>query len=162
MLRLAVRFWRSVFCPVLPRVAQQSDASIAPRCIGSSASFCHQTLHDKFLSYAVGTFGPRALFVPLFPASYLMAFPPDRYPRDWREGLPALGRNYGDQVAAQTLARSCMRISGIVVRPASIRWSESGTHWPTASSISPTRATLRLRGLILPVQRHQAMWAGSA
>src|ERR1022692_1739958 len=85
-----------------PVHAQQRDPSIAPQCTRSSASFCRQTLHDKFLSYAVGTFGPRALFVPLFPASYLMAFPPDRYPRDWREGLPALGRNYADQFAAQT------------------------------------------------------------
>ena len=76
-----------------PVHAQQSDASIAPECTGSSASFCRQTLHDKFLSYAAGAFGPRALFVPLFPASYLMAFPPDRYSRDWREGLPALGRS---------------------------------------------------------------------
>jgi hypothetical protein len=85
-----------------PVHAQQRDPSIAPQCTRSSASFCRQTLHDKFLSYAVGTFGPRALFVPLFPASYLMTFPPDRYPHDWREGLPALGRNYADQLAAQT------------------------------------------------------------
>jgi hypothetical protein len=53
------------------------------------------------MSYAIDTFGPRALFVPLFPASYFMAFPPDRYPRDWRKGLPALGRNCADQFAAQ-------------------------------------------------------------
>jgi len=85
-----------------PAHAQQRDASVAPGCTGSSASLCRQTLHDKFLLYAVGTFGPRALCVPLFPASSRMAFPPDRYPRDWRQGLPALGRNYADRFAAQT------------------------------------------------------------
>src|ERR1022692_2918513 len=98
-------------CNILPLVlllaappvhAQQRDPSIAPQCTRSSASFCRQTLHDKFMSYAVDTFKKKALFVPLFPASYLMAFGPGRYPRDWREGLQTLRRNYAVQHAAQT------------------------------------------------------------
>jgi hypothetical protein len=114
-----------------PVHAQQRDPSIAPQCTGSSDSSCRQTLHDKFLSYAVGTFGPRALFVPLFPASYLMAFPPDRYPRDWREGLPALGRNYADQFAAQTSFQTA-RFATSAILHEDLRYRRSTSKHPLA------------------------------
>jgi hypothetical protein len=58
-----------------------------------------QTFHDKFMAYAVTTFGPRALAGPAFPAAIRMANPPDHYPREWRHGAGGFGRNYGDQLA---------------------------------------------------------------
>jgi hypothetical protein len=88
-------------------------------------------LHDKFLSYAVGAFGPRALFVPLFPASYIMAIPPDRYPRDWREGLPALGRNYADQFAAQTSFQAA-RFATSAILHEDLRYRRSTSKHPLA------------------------------
>ncbi len=58
-----------------------------------------QTFHDKFMAFAVATVGPRALAGPAFPAAIRMANPPDHYPREWRQGAGAFGRNYGDQIA---------------------------------------------------------------
>jgi hypothetical protein len=58
-----------------------------------------QTFHDKFMAYAYGTVGPRALLAPGIPAGFRMAHPPSHYPREWRQGAAAFGRNYGDQLA---------------------------------------------------------------
>jgi hypothetical protein len=60
-----------------------------------------QTFHDKFMAYAVTTVGPRALFVPAFPAAIRMA-DPSTYPAAWRQGAGAFGRNYGDQLATES------------------------------------------------------------
>ena len=57
-----------------------------------------QTFHDKFMAYAVATFGPRALVEPALPAGLIMANPPAHYPREWRQGATAFGRNYGDEL----------------------------------------------------------------
>jgi len=51
------------------------------------------------MAYAVTAVGPRALFVPAFPAAFRMANPPNNYPAGWRQGTQAFGRNYGDQLA---------------------------------------------------------------
>ena len=61
-----------------------------------------QTFHDKFMAYAVGTIGPRALFFPAIPAAFRMANPLKNYPSEWRQGAEAYGRNYGDQLATVT------------------------------------------------------------
>jgi hypothetical protein len=94
---------------------QPLHPSVTSRCVPPRSSLCRETLHDKFVSFAVGTVGPRALFVPLFPAAYLMAFPPDHYPRDWRQGIPALGRNYGDQLAAQVSFETARFSTGVIL-----------------------------------------------
>ena len=58
-----------------------------------------QSFHDRFMAYSVTTVGPRALFVPAFPAAIRMANPRKNDPREWRQGAQAFGRNYGDQLA---------------------------------------------------------------
>jgi hypothetical protein len=58
-----------------------------------------QTFYDKFMVFAITTVGPRALFVPAFPAAIRMANPPGNYPPAWRQGAQAFGRNDGDQLA---------------------------------------------------------------
>jgi hypothetical protein len=63
-----------------------------------------QTLHDKFMVFAVKSFGPRALVNPAFTAGIRMANPPNRYPREWRQGAEAFGRNYGNTLATHTAA----------------------------------------------------------
>ena len=88
---------------------QESDSRMpanpsTPASAGTSGD--RQTLHQKFVSYAGGTFGPRALFAPLFPTAYLMALPPDHYPRGWRQGAAGLGRNYGDQLAKESASQT--------------------------------------------------------
>jgi len=71
-----------------------------------------QTFHDKFMAYAVTTVGPRALFVPVFPAAIRMANPPDHYPREWRQGAGAFGRNYGEQLATVATLQTGRFIAG--------------------------------------------------
>jgi hypothetical protein len=61
-----------------------------------------QTFHDKFMAYAVGTFGPRAVAGAAIPTAFHMANPPAHYPREWRQGAEAFGRNYGDQLARES------------------------------------------------------------
>jgi hypothetical protein len=88
-----------------------------------------QTLHDKFMVYAVDTVGPRALFLPIVPAAAIMAFPPDRYPRDWRQGLPALGRNYGNQLAAQATFQTARFATGAILHE-DLRYRRSASRNP--------------------------------
>ncbi len=48
------------------------------------------------------TFSVGALLVPAFAAGFRMAHPLDNYPREWKDGAGAFGRNYGDQAARNT------------------------------------------------------------
>jgi hypothetical protein len=61
-----------------------------------------QSLHERFIDYAIVTVGPRTLFVTPVYAAIRMADPPAAYPRDWRRGVSAFGRNYGNALAART------------------------------------------------------------
>jgi hypothetical protein len=61
-----------------------------------------QSLHERFMDYAIVTVGPRSLFVPPVYAAIRMADPPATYPRDWRLGAGAFGRNYGSALASRT------------------------------------------------------------
>jgi hypothetical protein len=61
-----------------------------------------QSLHERFMDYAIVTVGPRSLFVPPVYAAIHMADPPATYPRDWRLGAGAFGRNYGSALASRT------------------------------------------------------------
>ena len=81
-----------------PPVPVPGDAWYAP----VARSRKPQTVHDKLMDYAVVTFGPRALFSPAFSSAIRMANPRDGYPRDWRLGAGAFGRNYGDALARRT------------------------------------------------------------
>jgi hypothetical protein len=55
------------------------------------------TLRERFLLQAHTTFGPIAFLAPAGEAAITMADPPDRYPRDWRDGGGAFARNYGSE-----------------------------------------------------------------
>ena len=61
-----------------------------------------QSLHRKFMNYAVASVGPRSLLVPVFPAALRMINPPDAFPREWRHGMGGFGRNYGNSLASQS------------------------------------------------------------
>ena len=83
-----------------------------------------QTVHQKFMSYAIGTFGPRALVIPMFPAGYQMAWPPSHYPREWRDGAGAVGRNYGDQLA-EVATRETARFATAAILHEDMRYEPS-------------------------------------
>jgi hypothetical protein len=87
------------FTPMVPRpvqapVAAAGDPWFAPIAIGGPQSF-----HERFMSYAIVTVGPRTLFAPFVAAGIVMANPPSRYPAAWREGVDAYARNYGNALA---------------------------------------------------------------
>ncbi|MDR3746350.1 MAG: hypothetical protein P4K80_09500 [Acidobacteriaceae bacterium] len=78
------------------------DSLYAPLATGNGP----QSLSKKTRSYVVATFGPRAFVSPAFSAAMKMARPPSGYPREWIDGGPAFGREYGaalgTRVAQQT------------------------------------------------------------
>jgi hypothetical protein len=87
------------FTPMVPKpvqapVAAAGDPWFAPIAIGGPQSF-----HERWMSYAIVTVGPRTLFAPFVAAGIWMANPPRRYPADWREGVEAYSRNYGNALA---------------------------------------------------------------
>ena len=80
--------------PDLP-VPAAGDPLFAP----VATSNTPQTVQQKFIDYAIVTVGPRALLTPAIPAALRMAFPPSTFPRDWRDGGGAYGKNYADALA---------------------------------------------------------------
>lgn len=64
------------------------------------------TFQDQGRYYIRHTFDPGSLLIPVLPAAITLSNPPRRYPRDWKDGGPAFGRNFGDSLAAATAART--------------------------------------------------------
>jgi hypothetical protein len=56
------------------------------------------TLRERFLLQAHTTFGPIAFLSPAGEAAITMADPPNRYPREWRDGGGAYARNFGSEL----------------------------------------------------------------
>ena len=78
-----------------PPIPSAGDPFFAPVAI----SLGKQSLKERFIDYAVVSFGPRALVGPALSAAILMARPPREYPHEWRDGGGAFGRNYGGDLA---------------------------------------------------------------
>ena len=83
---------------VHPPVPAAGDPLYAPL----ATSRGPQSFHERFMDYAIVTVGPRSLFVPPVYAAVRMLDPPSTYPRDWRLGAGAFGRNYASALAART------------------------------------------------------------
>ena len=75
--------------------AAAGDAVYAPAAVGAD------TTKVKLETYLVLTFGPRAVVSPAFTAAIRMARPPSGYPRDWKDGAEAFGRNYGESLGSK-------------------------------------------------------------
>ena len=75
--------------------AAAGDAVYAPLAVGPDSA------KVKLETYLVVTFGPRAIVSPAFGAALRMARPPSGFPRDWRDGAEAFGRNYGEELASK-------------------------------------------------------------
>ena len=71
------------------------DAIYAPLAAGPASA------KQKLETYVVLTFGPRAVVSPAFTAAIRMARPPSGYPREWKDGAEAFGRNYGEALASK-------------------------------------------------------------
>lgn len=60
----------------------------------------------KFRYFTDHALDPGAFIGPLFTAGPEMAKPSPHYPREWRAGVPAFGRLYGDALAFQTAGQT--------------------------------------------------------
>lgn len=66
------------------------------------------TVGEKFVYFEKPVFGPRTIFTTAFRTGLFMANPISGYPREWKDGAGAFGRNYGSQYArdaAESFAR---------------------------------------------------------
>jgi hypothetical protein len=92
--------------PNNPAPPAQSAAIPVPRAgdpfFAPIASSTPQTLEQKFMDYALITFAPRSLIAPALGSAINMLDPPKNYPRDWKDGAGAFGRNYGSHLATRT------------------------------------------------------------
>ena len=106
----------------LPSIAQQTAApaapvvSLAPVTVKPGDDLIPRhapalrvepmTFADQGRYYARHTFDPGSLLIPALPAAILMASPPKHYPREWKDGGGAFGRNFGDSLATATAAKT--------------------------------------------------------
>jgi hypothetical protein len=74
-----------------------------------------ETLSEKFMDYSILSYGPRSLIAPLFVAGIRMANPPDAYPHDWRDGMGAFGRDYGNTLAIRSALDTGRFLTGAVL-----------------------------------------------
>jgi hypothetical protein len=93
-----------------------------------------QTFHERFMSYAILTYGPKAVLAPAFSAGIRMANPPDAYPREWRDGPGAFGRNYGDAFA-QRVAKETGRFAVGTLLHEDYRYRPSTSKNPAARAL---------------------------
>jgi hypothetical protein len=96
--------------PQVP-VAAAGDPWYAPVATSSGP----QSIHEKFMAYAIVTVGPRSLFGPVFSAAIRMADPPGTYPRDGRLGAGAFGRNYGNALASRASMETGRFLTGALL-----------------------------------------------
>ena len=57
------------------------------------------TVVQKFSFFEKPVFGPREAILTSFTAGFRLLTPPDAFPREWRQGMGAYGRNVGDHYA---------------------------------------------------------------
>jgi hypothetical protein len=73
------------------------------------------TFQDKLHIYEHKTFGPAALILPAFGAGLGMLNPPSKYPKEWKDGAEAFGRNYGYRVADHTSRDTAQFLTGTLL-----------------------------------------------
>jgi len=84
--------------------------------------------------FAGHSFGIGAFVGPLFWSAPVLANPPAHYPKDWRQGVGALGRLYGDALVFQTAAQSGKFVTGVVFHE-DPRYSASSSRDPFARAM---------------------------
>jgi len=84
--------------PAAPQPEQPASSNPTPMDTSATIHPSHfLTLHERFALQAHTTFGPIAFLSPGGEAAITMADPPNRYPRDWRDGGGAFARNFGSE-----------------------------------------------------------------
>ena len=73
------------------------------------------TFQDKFRIYDHKAFGPPAVILPAFGAGLGMINPPSKYPKEWKNGAEAFGRNYGYRLANRTSRNTAQFLTGALL-----------------------------------------------
>jgi hypothetical protein len=73
------------------------------------------TIQDKFHIYVHKAFGPPAVILPAFGTGLGMLNPPNKYPREWKDGADAFGRSYGYRVADHTSRDTAQFLTGALL-----------------------------------------------
>ncbi len=73
------------------------------------------TASDKFQIYIHKTYGPPAVILPAFGAGMQMANPKSTYPKEWKYGAAAFGRNYGYGVAVHTSRNTAQFLTDVLL-----------------------------------------------
>jgi hypothetical protein len=74
------------------------------------------TIQDKVHIYAHKSFGPPAVILPALGAGLGMLNPPSKYPKEWKDGAGAFGRNYGYRMADRTSRSTAQFLTGALLR----------------------------------------------
>jgi len=114
-----------------PLFAQDSDSAVIA-VLPPAISHTRLTPGDKFQIYIHRSFGPQDFILPVFGAGFYMLHPPRGYPREWEDGGGALGRWYGEQLAASTSNRTGQFLAEVALH-------EDPRYVPSASKSSLNR-----------------------
>jgi hypothetical protein len=113
--------------PDAPRPQAQAQGQPAPSPAGSETHLNQfpvlspglnrtpLTFHDKFQIYAHKSFGPPAVILPAFGAGLGMLNPPSKYPKEWKDGAGAFGRNYGYRVSDRLSRETAQFLTGALL-----------------------------------------------
>jgi hypothetical protein len=98
------------------------------------------TVRDKFLIYAHKSFGPPAVILPGFGAGLGMLNPPSKYPKEWKDGAGAFGRNYGYRVADRLSRNTAQFLTGALLHedPRYLRSTSSNPFFRTVHALAFT------------------------
>jgi len=98
------------------------------------------TFQDKFRIYAHKSFGPPAVILPAFGAGLGMLNPPSKYPKEWKDGADAFGRNYGYRLADRTSRNTAQFLTGALLHedPRYLRSTSSNPFTRTVHALAFT------------------------
>ena len=113
-----------------PPIPKAGDPFYAPVALTSAP----QDFHRRFMDYEVITFGPRALFTPLFGSAFSMLHPPSAYPKEWRQGMGAFGRIYGSGLTTHASVQSARFLTAAILHE-DFRYRPSASKNPLVRSL---------------------------
>jgi len=98
------------------------------------------SIQDKFQIYTHKAYGPPAIILPAFGAGFGMLNPPSKYPKEWKDGAGAFGRNYGYRLADHTSRLTGQFLTGALLHedPRYLRSTNSNPFFRTVHALAFT------------------------
>jgi hypothetical protein len=98
------------------------------------------SLQDKFQIYTHKAYGPPAFILPALGAGFGMLNPPSKYPKEWKDGAGAFGRNYGYRLADHTSRLTGQFLTGALLHedPRYLRSTSSNLFFRTVHALAFT------------------------